>query len=256
MHSRIPIEGPFPIIFPRGRRAWAVHAQAQLSATKIAATLELPSPRAVLLISGGASTAFDSDKSRWHALLTEGVAQVAAEQTITIIDGGTQVDLFRQVGQGIAARRGNGPMIGVCPAALVSWPGGPAGDGRVPLEPNHTHFVLTPGDRWGAETQIMFALAATLSADAPSLAILVDGGRIARHEILHNVSQGREIIALRGSGRLADQIAAARDAPERVQYADLAQIAAYRGLTVLDESQSPRDLANLIRHKLTGGQHG
>ncbi len=55
----------------------------------------------------------------------------------------------------------------------------------------------------------MYRLAQTLAAHAPSIAVLINGGEIARREVAWNVQHGREIIALAGSGRLADELARA-----------------------------------------------
>jgi hypothetical protein len=252
MRQKASSERPITITFPNGNQARAVHVPTGVEGAAIAAALGLPPPRAVLLISGGASDLSYAGMDRLHAMLSEGVARVAAEEGITIIDGGTRVSVFQMIGERVAASGSNAPLIGVCPAALVSWPGGSVGEPRVPLEPNHSHFVFTPGDRWGGETQTMFALADALSNGVPSLAILINGGPISRHEVLHNIRQKREVIVIRGSGRLADQIGAAWDAPDRVVNTELAKMAAYPGLILLDIGGSPAELASLIHSKLSG----
>lgn len=251
---------PITIAFPNGNRARAVHALAGADGAAIVAALELPPPRAVLLISGGASDMSPVKAARLRALLAEGVARVAAEESITVIDGGTRAGIMQMMGEGRAATGGNAPLIGVCPAALVSWPGrafspskeNPTGDAHVPLEPNHTHFVLTDGDHWGAETETMFALAAALSDGVPSVAILANGGLIAREEVLHNVRQGREIIVIRGSGRLADVIAAVVAGDVEPLGDEIAAIVRNGRITLFDITDEPEALATLVRQKLFG----
>lgn len=54
---------------------------------------------------------------------------------------------------------------------------------------------------------MMYALGQFLAAGRPSVAVLVNGGGIARNEVLYNVRQRRPIIVIEGSGRLADDIA-------------------------------------------------
>src|SRR6185295_3182740 len=99
-------------------------------------------------------------------------------------------------------------LIGVAPAGLVSYPGGPA-EGT-PLEPNHSHFVLVDGNVWGSETGTMFNLAKTLITDkTPGVAILAGGGKNAVREVLQAVRQNLSLVVVEGSGGLADQIAAA-----------------------------------------------
>ena len=52
----------------------------------------------------------------------------------------------------------------------------------------------------------MYELAEVYSQSCPSVAILVNGGTIAKNEVLYNVRQNRPIIVIEGSGRLADEI--------------------------------------------------
>jgi hypothetical protein len=260
------------ITFPNGNQARAVyvpcgigyipqgvpceigHISQGAEGAVMAAALQLPPPRAVAMISGGASDMSPTEMARLRALLVEGVARVAAEESITLIDGGTQAGVMQMIGEGRAARGGDAPLIGVCPAALVTWPGGPADDARVPLEPNHTHFVLTDGDRWGAETETMFALAAALSKGIPSVAVLANGGSIARDEVLHHVRQGREIIVIRGSGRLADVIAAVVAGDMEPPDDEIAAIVREGRITLFDVTDKPEALAALVRQKLFGDQ--
>jgi len=188
-------------------------------------------------------------------LLAKGVARLAAEEGIAIIDGGTQAGVMRLIGEEHAKARGSAPLIGVCPAALVSWPGGPSGSDLVPLEPNHTHFVLTDGEHWGAETKATFALAAALGRDGvPSVAILANGGPIAYDEVLQDIRQGREIIVIRGSGRLADAIAAAVARDGGPPDNEIAAIVQEGHITLFDITGEPAALAALIRRKLFEGE--
>jgi len=240
------------IAFPNGNSARAIHAPAGADGPALATALRLPRPRAVLMLSGGASDMSPAEMARLRRLLAEGVARVAAEEGITVIDGGTQAGIMQMMGEGRAACGGNAPLIGVCPAALVTWPGGPTGTGLVPLEPNHTHFVLTEGVSWGDETETMFALLAALSEGVPSIALLANGGLIARDETLRNVRQGREVIVIRGSGRLADEIAAAaaRDTKPADGDDEIAAIVRDGRIALFDIGDGTEALAALIRRKL------
>jgi len=237
------------IPFLNGNRARVVLTPIGAAGATIVAALELPPPRAVLLLHGGASDMSCAKMTQLHDLL-QAVAHLVVEEGITVIDGGTRAGVMQMMGEGYAAAGGKCPLIGVCPAALVSWPGGSADDHLTPLEPHHTHFVLTPGQRWGAETETMFALAAALSASAPSLAVLVNGGSIARHEMLYNVHQKREIIVLQGSGRLADLIAAVVNGDMAPPDDEIATIVQDGRITVFDIARGPKALATLIRWKL------
>ncbi len=60
--------------------------------------------------------------------------------------------------------------------------------------------------RWCAPAHELL-LANVLSEGCPSIAILINGGAIAKNEMLYNVRQRRPIIVIEGSGRFADEIA-------------------------------------------------
>ena len=265
------------IAFLNGNRALAVRAPAAADGLAIAKALRLLPSQAFLLIHGGASGIPSAKMDQLRNLLAEGVARLAAEEGIAIINGGTQAGVMRIIGEEHARAGSSAPLIGVCPATLVSWPGGPSGSDLVPLEPNHTHFVLTDGEHWGAETEAMFALAAALSRDGlPSLAILANGGPIAYDEVLQDIRQGREIIVIRGSGRLADAIAAAvagddersriravglhlaslreRSSDNEPSDDELAAIVREGHITLFDITGEPAALATLIRRKLFEGK--
>jgi len=193
-----------------------------------------------------------TEMAELRALLVEGVVRVATEEGITVIDGGTQAGVMQMMGEGRAAVGGSAPLIGVCPAALVSWPGGPAGEDRVPLEPHHTHFVLTEGDHWGAETETMFALAAELSVNVPSVAILANGGPVSEDELIHNVRQGREVIIIEGSGRLADVVSAAVAGNADLADNRITGVVRDGRITLFDVTDKPDALAMLICQRLFG----
>ena len=77
---------------------------------------------------------------------------------------------------------------------------------KVPLDPNHTHFVLVPGSKWGDESPWIAKLATVLSGGNPSLTILVNGGEISRLDVENSLVTDRPVLALKGSGRLADEL--------------------------------------------------
>jgi hypothetical protein len=236
--------------FPGGNRARVGRVDIGGDAASIVKVLKLPKPRAVILLEGGAAGMSEEEIKRVRPLIAEGVARVAVEEGITVIDGGTQAGVMQMMGEGRSVRGGEAPLIGVCPAELVTWPEGPVGEELVPLEPNHSHFVLTDGDDWGAERETTFALAEFLSKDVPSRAVLANGGKSAKEEVLLNVRQGREVIVLVGSGRLADEIAAS--VRGEAQHADgkMGEIVRRGRILLFDISNGAEALANLIRRRL------
>ena len=209
------------IRFPNQRTAFAVSATPDTAPDDLIAALELEPPRALILSIGGAATLQEDVLPKLAQLYGRGIARAAAEANALVIDGGTQAGVMSLMGEGIAAHNYRSTLVGVAPAAKVSYEGSPHADG-VPLEPNHSHFALVDGEDWGSETPVMFRLLASLSSlqkegnnsetksgRIPSVVILSGGGDISKIEVLQAVRQKLPIIIVTGSGGLADEIAAA-----------------------------------------------
>jgi len=140
----------------------------------IVAALELGDPRALVIIIGGAGRMAEVQIQRVRPLFVEGLALLAAQERIAILDGGANTGVMALTGEGAATHGLTAPLIGVCPKARVSWPGRWNPWTKAELEPNHSHFVLTSGMRFGDESAIFYALARTLGKRMPSLALMVN----------------------------------------------------------------------------------
>jgi hypothetical protein len=251
--------------FPNGRQALAVRTGVEVTPVAVAEALELPTASGVLLLSGGAGLMPDEALDRLSAPF-QAVGEALAQEETTVIDGGTQAGVMALMGAALDKSGRTAPYIGVLPAQAEVEPGGPRGEDV--LEPHHSHFVLLGSDQWGAESKLMSDLATHLAGGAPSLVLLASGGEIALQDIEWNVRQGREIVVLAGSGRLADEIARAVretgdhgsaglgrllrclfEPNERQQR--IAAIAREGRITLFDLSASPAELAELIRQRLT-----
>ncbi len=106
------------------------------------------------------------------------------------------------------------PLLGVTVESKVTWPGGPRSrrffwqkKRRGPLDPHHTHFILTTGDQFGDESPYIVRAATLLAGRYPAATILINGGKIARLDIALSLEAGRPVIALAGTGRYADELA-------------------------------------------------
>jgi hypothetical protein len=218
---------------------------------EIVAALALPAPRALVILNGGTASLAHALQARLAAALADGLARVAAEDHLTVITGGTDAGVFHLFGEGLARWGRTAPCVGVAVAALVSYPGHPGGE--APLEPNHSHFVLTAGRHWGDETATMYALAAALARDCPSLAVFAGGGEIALREMQANVTQGRTMLLLAGSGRNTDAVLAAA-AGEPSGNADLDAVARYPGIVPAAIADDPAQLRATMRRLLFGGE--
>jgi len=215
----------------------------------ILAALNVPRPRAVVVLNGGTDELAPDIASQLGRALQEGLARVVIDDAITVVSGGTDAGVFALFGKGLDPRA-TAPCIGVAPAALIeSSVGAPSVGNRVSLEPHHTHFVLVEGDQWGDETKTMLSLVEALAEKARSVAILAGGGPIAKREVLEHVRQGREVILLEGSGRLADDLADVASGRAAAQDSETTEIGKGR-LTVFDIRQPSSKLAALVRKRL------
>jgi hypothetical protein len=207
--STMPAEEPLHevIHFPNGNTALAVTPAANTPTADILHALSIQSPKALFMVIGGAEGIDDPFKARLKQLCSRGIARVAAETGAAIIDGGTEAGIMQMMGQAVADRGRHSPLLGVAPARQVTYPGKSAENSLTPLDPNHSHFVLSEGNEWGDETNMMYMLASALGQHVPVVVILANGGSIAKREALCSVQHQWPIIVIQGSGRTADEIA-------------------------------------------------
>jgi len=196
------------ITFENGRAATAVLPAANAGAADIIQALNLKDPKAVLLLIGGADSVADNLKPKLTQLFGRGIARAVMNVNAVTVDGGTRAGVMEMMGQGVADRGFKTPLVGVAPLGLVKYPGS-TGAGDTPLDPNHSHFVLVDGDRWGSETSTMQLLVVELKDKMPAVALVAGGGEVTRSEVLQAVRQNLFLIVVEGSGGLADEIAVA-----------------------------------------------
>ncbi len=172
-----------------------VEVRPDVAGDELLAALRLPAPRATVILNGGTA---EVDR-RWAPAL-EALAGAAMRERLTVLTGGTDAGIFSLFGA--ALTQPSAPLIGVAPCDR---------DG-VPLEPHHTHVVLVQGDAWGDETPALLALAEALGRLAPTVAVICGGGPVTRREVAGHVRAGRPVIAVAGSGGVADEMESAVDA--------------------------------------------
>jgi hypothetical protein len=175
------------------------------------AEIRLPNGYPVIVLVGGKILA-------QHAGVTEQaiqtIAQVAEDIKAVIICGGTDMGVMADIGKVRSAHQYQFPLIGITLEKLVTWPGGPHsgkflwwGTKRWQLEPHYTHFILVPGDKFGDESSWIVESATILSTGHRSVTILINGGEISKKDVELSVAHGRRVIALGGTGRLANDMA-------------------------------------------------
>lgn len=241
------------IRFPNGNRAQAVMCPVDTKVTDLAYALSLPKHSVLMMIAGGASH-MAKHTSVFSPVFPDAITHIATSLNALIIDGGTQAGVMALIGLGVAQQPHKPTLLGVAPAGTVIYPGTPSNkinSQAVPLDPNHSHFVLVETDTWGGETKVMYELAQVFSQGIPSLALLVNGGAIAKSEVLYNVRQRRPIIIFEGSGRLADELADMMNrkatSPSEPEFSE---IIAEGDLHLFPPTGTPADFEQLAQHLL------
>jgi hypothetical protein len=164
----------------------------------------------VIVLIGGQIDAAQADATR---LAVQTISRVAQDMKALVICGGTDIGIMAEIGQ-IHSKRGyTFPLVGIAPEEMVTWTNGPAstkklwwGKERWQLEPHYTHFILVPGNKFGDESPWIVAAASLLSKDHHSVTVLINGGEVSKKDIDLSLKDGRPVIALSRTGRLADEL--------------------------------------------------
>jgi hypothetical protein len=239
------------ITFGNGNRAVVVTAPGDASAKAILEALGITSPRAVILLFGGAAGLDDSRKAHLETLFANGVTPVAVELRALIIDGGTQSGVMAMMGEAVARSPGTCQLLGIAPEGKIAHPeisGASALSDGTPLEPNHSHFVLVETNEWGGETSKMLELARAFNA--PIVAILVNGGAIAADEALQSVRNGWQLLVVEGSGRFADELSAAMRDGQSAKSTKVTEIARSGHVALFNVDDAAEKLKDELRRML------
>lgn len=188
--------------------------------------LGIPHPRPVIVLVGGAGGVGFLEKFPMRKAV--GIAAQLAEETgAVVVDGGTQAGIMIEMG---AQRKKNGysfPLVGIVFDALLMK--------KEPdsiLDPNHTHFILIPGDDWGDESAWISKIATVAAGDRKSLTVLVNGGTVSRADVEYSLIANRPTAVIRGTGRLADEITLTGN------------------VFAVDVSQEPDEILEILKTKL------
>jgi SLOG in TRPM, prokaryote len=241
---------PFPLRFAGGRTAMALRVGQPSELPTALAALGLQASQPVVVLVGGAGGLDPADLDRLRPLFESGLVPVITHLRAAAIDGGTWSGVMRLLGEARSGARADFPLIGVAAVGTVTLPSGqPPRDDAAPLDSDHTHFVLVPGDDWGAEAGWIAQAATELADGRPSATVLVNGGEIAYSDVERSLDEGRPVLTVEGSGRTADQLADAvqgRPADER------AVALAKSGLVQAVPADDPGRLASVLSAVLTG----
>lgn len=240
------------ITFENGNRASLVAADAVADPAQLLADVGIDAEqgRPVLVVFGGADTLSGQNHQHAVTVVGPGVVHGAEIAGATIVDGGTAAGVMAIIGSAVA-QSGNGrPLLGIAPADLVTYPGAATEGGDAALDPNHSHFVLSPGAVWGSETALLLDVVQSLADGAPIVAVLVGGGEIAKVEALAAVRRGWPLVVVDGTGGVADAVAQVkRGQAGAADDADLAEIAE-SPMTRIFAGRTSNDLARALAWEL------
>ena len=227
-----------------------INLSSKVSEEILPRVLAVKPDRPVVAFMGGAGGAENMSQTILRRQIMEGLVKAVIEVDAVVVDGGTDSGTMRLVNLGLSEVDFQGTYIGVAPAALVCVEEDEVKQGLTMIGRHHTHLVLSEGERWGDEREVMYKIVNTLAAGNPSIAVLANGGNLAQKEVAENVKVEREVIVLVGSGRLADQIAEEIKNPDSSQDQDVKNLVIQGRFTLFDINQSPDKLASLIIEKL------
>ena len=244
------MEGPLKPVSSDALASQVVHLARPEELTSRLTELDLRTPRPVLVLVGGADGLTDAQLTRLRPLFEEGLAPLADALGACVIDGGTDAGVMALIGQARAKLGASFPLIGVTASGTIK-PDDSA-DGRAvaaSLEPNHTHVVLVPGAKWGDESQWLADVASWVASDAQSVTVVVNGGKVTVDDAERSVTAGRPVLVVAGSGRAADELAAALQEPSQDQRA--AKLAGSGLVEVVDLADGPQAIARAVAAVLT-----
>jgi hypothetical protein len=244
------MEKPCQYKFANQRAAKAIQVHGFLELPEALSNLDIHHTHPTLVIVGGASGIGEVDKTRLKQLFIEEIAPLVQELGVAVVDGGTDAGIMQFMGQARTEICGTFPLIGVAAIGTVILPDTPVPSTQAaPLEPNHTHFILVPGTNWGDESPWISRVASEISKGFPSLTIVVNGGEITFQDVSNSLLENRPIVTLDGTGRTADQLAAAvrgEDADSRAH-----KFAASGKMQVIDLVKQPERLTEVMKEILS-----
>ena len=202
------------IKFPDGREAVLVQVSDEDDAEDVVKLLGLKTPQPAIFMLVGAMDMQSKEMTMTRPIIEDGLAKFADERQIAIVDGGTASGVMQLMGEARRKHDYQFPLIGVAPSNQVKYPGheNPTG---YDLDPGHSHFVLTRDGEFGDETDMIVDLSEALTdeGEKPRLGMIVNGGDIVRQEVYRLATEPESkltLLVLDGSGRFADELAAAK----------------------------------------------
>jgi hypothetical protein len=189
--------------------------------------LEIPHPKSVIVLVGGAGGIGWWDKFPMRKAIRI-IARLAEETQSIVVDGGTQAGIMTEIGRQRKQNKFSFPLVGVVFDSLImkKEPG-------TILDPNHTLFFLIPGNNWGDESSWISKIATQIAGAKKSITILVNGGQISKTDVSYSVMEDRPTFVMRGTGRMANEITLGNK------------------IIAIDISQKPDEILDYLKLRLT-----
>lgn len=188
--------------------------------------LEIPHPKKVIVLVGGASGIGFLDKFAMIKAVGA-VAKLAEKMNAVIVDGGTQAGIMTEIGNQKKKHKYTFPLVGVVFDSLLIKE-----EPKSILDENHSHFIFIPGDDWGDESAWIAKIATVIAGNEKSITVLINGGEISQHDVQYSMMENRHAFIMRGTGRLADEITLTRK------------------VTAIDVSEKPEKIMAYLKEKL------
>ena len=135
----------FPIKFPDGNSAQAIHLNNETETSDAIKKLGLRLGQPTIVLVGGAGGLTDDDLKKLEFLFLDILAPLAENLNANVIDGGTDAGVMRLMGQARAKINATFPLIGIAAEGTVILPDIESSNPEaVLLESHHTHFVFVP----------------------------------------------------------------------------------------------------------------
>lgn len=212
------------------------------------AALGVRAPCPVVVVVGGAGGLSPSEGRALARLFEDGVAAAVEQVGAAAVDGGTAAGIMAALGEARARRGSDFPLVGVAAEGTVRASRLHPASHAAELEPHHSGFLLVPGSDWGDEAAWIAQAATALAGGAPSVTVVVNGGDVALDDARHSLAAGRPVLAVRGTGRAADELASAvRGEPADARAEELARSGRVTTVDADDPAAVCRVLVAMLR---------
>ena len=229
-----------------------IHVQQhQYSGEEMLKQLGIQPGAPVIVFRGGNARMNSDDAVRLERAIHDGVARAAVELGAIVIDGGTDSGILGMLNAALGERHPHGVYIGVAPRPLTHLPNQPNRN-LEPLGDAHTHFILVESENWGDELAPMYALINALAEGAPSVGILVIGGKGTEDEIGGNAGENHRAMVIDAGARPGDKIGLRLRSPGTVADIDVDKLAKDRDFKTVDVDLNPDKLVKRIKESLKG----